>query len=56
MVSLAYMVAPANVHVPRLYEPTLKAFEVPTFNITSRSSPQMQSTMSREIRQYNQKV
>lgn len=53
--SLACMVAPANIRDSRLYEPTLEAFEIPEV----QKRPTIISTDAaydvREVRQYNRK-
>ena len=52
---LACMVAPANVHDSRLYEPTLEAFEIPGVQDRLTIISADAAYDAREIRQYNRK-
>ena len=52
---LACMVAPANTHDSRLYEPTLEAFEIPEVQDRPAIISADAAYDAREIRQYNRK-
>ena len=52
---LACMVAPANTHDSRLYEPNLEAFEIPEVQVRLRIISADAAYDAREIRQYNRK-
>ncbi|MDD2472717.1 MULTISPECIES: transposase [unclassified Methanoculleus] len=52
---LACTVSPANVHVSRLYEPKLEAFEIPKVQVRPAIISADTAYDAREIRQYNRK-
>ena len=52
---LACTVSPENIHDPRLYEPTLEAFEIPKVLDRPRIISADAAHDARKIRQYNRK-